>query len=219
MDADLNKKSAFLIRFSRFFIFDTSIEHWMPKRELQYLQLTRRARSANRGAATAMLEYAFPGGQTAIGALIGAVGAVAGGAFGSWFTWQKERQSVAAAFAAEVQGVLGYLEWDQSCKDLLDGRRFLVGDLHFPVFEANVGKIGLLPSDCAAKVAGFYNYAESIFQDFRLIYKDEIPRESERAFTERLAKKIKTMLKRGDALVSELQKEAKKTWKDYLQPG
>jgi len=35
--------------------------------------------------------------QTAI-ALIGAAGAIAGGAFGSWFTWQKERQSVAAAF-------------------------------------------------------------------------------------------------------------------------
>jgi hypothetical protein len=44
--------------------------------------------------------------QTAIGALIGATGAIAGGAFGSWFTWQKERQSVAAAFAGEVQGFI-----------------------------------------------------------------------------------------------------------------
>ena len=41
--------------------------------------------------------------QTAIGSLIGAVGAITGGAFGSWFTWQKERQSVAAALAGEVE--------------------------------------------------------------------------------------------------------------------
>ena len=43
--------------------------------------------------------------QTVIGALIGAVDAIAGGAFGSWFTWQKERQSVAAAFAGEINAV------------------------------------------------------------------------------------------------------------------
>jgi hypothetical protein len=33
--------------------------------------------------------------QTALGSLIGAAGAITGSAFGSWFTWQKERQSVA----------------------------------------------------------------------------------------------------------------------------
>jgi hypothetical protein len=41
---------------------------------------------------------------------IGAAGAIAGGFFGSWFTWQKERQSVAGAFAAEVQGIVDLIE-------------------------------------------------------------------------------------------------------------
>src|ERR1700675_3801997 len=52
--------------------------------------------------------------QTAIGGLIGAFGAIAGGAFGSWFTWQKERQSVAAALAGEVEGFMAVTEWYQT---------------------------------------------------------------------------------------------------------
>jgi len=49
--------------------------------------------------------------QVVIGGLIGAFGAIAGGAFGSWFTWQKERQSIAAAFAGEVQGLIDFIGW------------------------------------------------------------------------------------------------------------
>jgi hypothetical protein len=49
--------------------------------------------------------------QTVIGALIGATGAIARGAFGCWFTWQKERQSVAAAFAGKVQGFTDVINW------------------------------------------------------------------------------------------------------------
>src|ERR1700720_2018282 len=52
--------------------------------------------------------------QTAIGGLIGAFGAIAGGAFGSWFTWQKERQSVAAALAGEVEAFIAVTEWYQT---------------------------------------------------------------------------------------------------------
>src|ERR1700722_6095195 len=92
--------------------------------------------------------------QTAIGGLL----AMGGGAFGSWFTWQRERQSVAAALAAEVQGVIDFLEWRQVCEGLSQGRKFVVGDLRFVVFEATVGKIGLLPADLAGKVVAFYNY-------------------------------------------------------------
>src|ERR1700736_6058640 len=35
----LHSRKPFLIRFSRFFIFDTSIENLMPKRELQPLRI------------------------------------------------------------------------------------------------------------------------------------------------------------------------------------
>jgi hypothetical protein len=107
--------------------------------------------------------------QTAIRGLIGALGAIAGGAFGSWFTWQKERQSVAAALAGEVQGVIDFLEWRQVCECLSQGRKFFVGDLRFVVFEANIGKIGLLPADLAGKVVAFYNYAGGILQDLKTI--------------------------------------------------
>jgi hypothetical protein len=44
--------------------------------------------------------------QIITGALIGAGGAIGGGAFGTWFTWQMDRQSVAAALAGEIQGLL-----------------------------------------------------------------------------------------------------------------
>jgi hypothetical protein len=113
--------------------------------------------------------------QTAIGALIGATGAIAGGAFGSWFTWQKERQSVAAAFAGEVQGFIDVINWRQTCEGLLERRKFPIDDHPFPVFEANVGKIGLLPADLAGTVAGFYSHARGMVQDFLTINKGEFP--------------------------------------------
>ena len=156
--------------------------------------------------------------QTAIGALIGAVGAIAGGAFGSWFTWQKERQSAAAAFAAEVQGIVDLIDSHQVVELILKRFKFAIDKPQFAVFETNVAKIGLLPTGLAAKVVGFYNHAAGIFLDFQTIYKDEIPKESETRFRERVVKSIESMLMKGKALVPELQKEAKKTWTDYLQP-
>jgi hypothetical protein len=87
--------------------------------------------------------------------------AIAGGAFGSWFTWQKERQSVAAAFAAEVQGIVDLIE---SRLELIRlGYKFSTDNPQFAVLETNVGKIGLLPTDIAAKVVGFYNHVAGIF--------------------------------------------------------
>jgi hypothetical protein len=50
--------------------------------------------------------------QTALGALIGAADAITG-AFGSRFTWQKERQSAAAALAGEVRGNIDVIDWLQ----------------------------------------------------------------------------------------------------------
>jgi hypothetical protein len=158
--------------------------------------------------------------QTAIGALIGAGGAIGGGAFASWFTWQKERQSVAAAFAAEVPGIIDLFESRRMLEFIPQGYKFSIDNPQFAVFETNVGKIGLLPTDIAAKVVGFYNHAAGIFLDLRTLNNDEIPELGGVAtrFRERLVKNIETMLLKGKALVPELQEEAKKTWKDYLQP-
>jgi len=70
----------------------------------------------------------------------------------------------------------------------------------------------------AAQVVGFYNHAAGIFLDLQTIYKDEIPKESETRFRERVVNSIESLLMKGKALVPELQKEARKTWTDYLQP-
>jgi hypothetical protein len=111
--------------------------------------------------------------QTVIGALIGAFGPIAGGAFSSWFTWQKERQSIAAAFAGEVQGLIEVVNWREFREGILAGQKFPIDEHPFPVFDANVGKIGLLPAPLAGEVAAFYSFAKGIVQDIRVIYKGD----------------------------------------------
>ena len=155
--------------------------------------------------------------QTAIGALIGAAGAIAGGAFVYWFTWQKERQSVAAAFAGELQGLIDVTEWRQTRELIPLGYKFPIDDHPFPVFEANVGKIGLLPADLAGEVAGFYSHARGIVQDFQTINRGE-PILNEEEIRASLLKGIDTLETKANALASQLQKEAARTWRDYLQP-
>ena len=159
--------------------------------------------------------------QTAVGALIGADGAIAGGAFGSWFAWQKERQSVAAAFAGEVQGfidVVDWLDWGRTFYGLIQIRKIPIEDSPFPVFEANAGKIGLLPADLAAKVAGFYTFARGILQELRAVNKTDGPSGPFGGLKESVTASIETMQMKGKALVPELQKEAQRTWIDCLQP-
>jgi hypothetical protein len=155
--------------------------------------------------------------QTALGGLIGTAGAIAGGAFGSWFTWLKERQSVAAAFAGEVRAIIDVIDWLQIVELIPHGYKFPVDDQPFPVFEAHIRNIGLLPADLSAKVVTYYTHARGIVQDFRTIYKDEIHPGTETKFRAHLAQNIETMLATGKALIPELQKEAKRTWRDSLQ--
>jgi hypothetical protein len=145
--------------------------------------------------------------------LIGAFGAIAGGAFGSWFTWQKERQSVAAALAGEVEAFVAVTEWYQTREFVSRGYRTQIDDHPFPVFEANVGKIGFLPPDLARDVAGFYSHARRVVEEFLIINKGEpIEGPSRIAMVENFT----FMKAKGQDLVPALQKEAKTTWKNYL---
>jgi hypothetical protein len=103
--------------------------------------------------------------QTALGGIIGAIGAVFGGAFGSWFNWQKERQSLAAALAGEVEAVKAVVEFRRYREVLLWSIKqtyargeavyltFSTDEHPFPAFEQNVSKIGHLPPDLARDVA------------------------------------------------------------------
>ena len=69
----------------------------------------------------------------------------------------------------------------------------------------------------AGEVAGFYSQARGIVQDFRTLNKgDPILNESE--FRARLVKDIEALEPKAKALISQLQKEAVRTWKDCLQP-
>ena len=149
--------------------------------------------------------------------LVGATGAIARGAFGCWFTWQKERQSVAAAFAGEVLGFMDAINWRGIREFIARGYKFPIDDHPFPVFEANVGKIGLLPADLAGKVAGFYSQARGIVQDFLTINKGE-PIQNDSEFRARLVENIDAMKTKANALISQLKIEAPRTWRDYLQP-
>ena len=78
-----------------------------------------------------------------------------------------------------------------------------------------VGKIGFLPPDLARDVAGFYSHARRVVEEFLIINKGEpIEGPSRIAMVENFA----FMTAKGQDLVPELQKEAKRTWKNYLQP-
>jgi hypothetical protein len=112
-------------------------------------------------------------GDSSSPSVIGAFGAIAGGAFGSWFTWQKERQSVAAALAGEVEAFMSVTEWYQTRQFISRGYRSPIDDHPFPVFEANVGKIGFLPPDIARDVAGFYSHARRVVEEFLIINKGD----------------------------------------------
>jgi hypothetical protein len=70
--------------------------------------------------------------QVFIGGLSGAFGAIAGGAFSSWFTWQKERQSIAAAFAGEVQGLIEVVDWREFREGILVDQKFPIDEHAFP---------------------------------------------------------------------------------------
>ena len=117
-------------------------------------------------------------------------------------------------WAGEVQGLINIIKWRDTCKGLLEGRKPPIEDHPFLVFEANDGKIGLLPVKLAGMVAEFYSNAPGIVQDFRTIHKDEFPDGiSKIEFRQTLVKNLKAMTPVAEALVSELREEAGKTWK------
>jgi hypothetical protein len=155
--------------------------------------------------------------QTVIGAVIGAAGAIGGGAFASWFTWQKERQSVASALAGEVQGFIDVVDSRQIRELIPKGYVFPIDDHPFPVFEANVGKIGALPPDLAAEVASFYSHARGTVQDLRTV-RNQTAMLNAGEFNERVVGGINILKTKAEALVPKLRKEAARSWQDYLQP-
>ena len=85
------------------------------------------------------------------------------------------------------------------------------------MFDANVGKIGLPPAGLAGKMAGFFSRAGGMVQDLLTLYK-ETPIGNPGEIRTRLIESIGTLETEAKALVFELQREAARTWRDYLQP-
>jgi hypothetical protein len=79
-----------------------------------------------------------------------------------------------AKVAGELQAIMDVFKWRQISELIPRGYKFPIGDNPFPVFDANVGKIGFLPADLAVKVAGFYGYAGGIVQDLGTINSEKI---------------------------------------------
>src|SRR6266446_608780 len=114
-------------------------------------------------------------------AIIGAIGAIIasalGGAFSSWFARQQERQAIAAAFAGEIQSTVEATNWRHARKAIAQGKAVPVAEHSFPIFEANVAKIGFLPVDLAAKDAVYYSDLGGVFLDFRTLHTTLVKRE------------------------------------------
>jgi hypothetical protein len=161
--------------------------------------------------------------QTAIGAIAAIGGGAFGDAFASWFTWQKERQAIAAALAGEVEAVKSvtkfrqYRQLIETCIELTKANNklvyfaFSVDDHPFPVFEENVNKIGFLSEDLARHVTQFYTYARSAVQDFRTLYSQILsnwPLPDAVGFLEGMIKVIDASTGLAEDLIPRLRQEA-----------
>lgn len=153
-----------------------------------------------------------------VGVFIGAVAAVVGGAFAQWFNRQLERQSLAAALAGEIQCVVESTNWRDAREDIEQDRVVPVDEHAFPIFEANVAKIGLLPVDLAGKVAVFYSELGAIFQDFRTLRNPIFESSASRQFETRFLQRMDAAEKKAKVLLIEPKKEAARPWYYYMQP-
>jgi hypothetical protein len=139
--------------------------------------------------------------QTALGGFL----AIAGGVLGSWLNWRKERKAVSAAFAGELEGLIDVINWRETSKLIRLGFVLTIDERPFPVFEANIDKIGVLPAPLAGEVSVFYSRARGIFQDFLTLNKGE-PIFNQVEFRERLANDIDEIKPRASALISKLRR-------------
>jgi hypothetical protein len=156
-----------------------------------------------------------------VGVLVGALAAIGGGAFAQWFTRQLERQSLAAALAGEIQCIVEATNWKDARRDVEQGKVVAVDERAFPIFDANLAKIGLLPADLAGKVAVFYHELGSVFQDFRTLWGALMEGKSIRnidQFRTRLVQRMDSVEAKAKVLLLELKQEAARPWHYYLQP-
>jgi hypothetical protein len=170
--------------------------------------------------------------QTAFGALIGFALAVAGVVFGAWSKGQLQRQSLAAALAEEVEAVTeitGHhmvVELIQTCIASMEANgkpeypRFAIQDHPLPIFEENVGNLGLLPVALEREVRTFYTYAIAAVHDFRTLYNANLydrPVDDLISFLQEMVRTMNRGFDLAKTLVPQLENEAKRTWNEPPQ--
>jgi hypothetical protein len=122
---------------------------------------------------------AFGGNMDAmIGTIVGGVLAILGGILAKSFDEWRQRQSLRAAFRAEVSAIVEMFEvrgHDKLFKDLLEhwkrastAKPIMLGSLSKPidpVFSKNSDKIGLLGRSVAGDLVRFYAVVDAIRED------------------------------------------------------
>lgn len=145
---------------------------------------------------------------------IGAIAAIGGGAFAQSLAWQKDRRALAAAFAGEIRCVVKARNWRLAPQVIAEGK-VPRAEASFPIFEANVAKIGLLPVDLAGKIALFYSDLAGVFLDFKTLHGAVITREIrvDDEFKDRLVEDLNRLGSEANALIDELGKESARRWR------
>ena len=118
--------------------------------------------------------------STILGAILGGILAISGGFLEKIYERRKERESLRAALRAEIQAILAIVERRDYIAGLSNfveaikgGSTNLyeirIGRDYDIVFRSNCGKLGLLPSETAARTVGFYYLVSSVVEDLVLL--------------------------------------------------
>jgi hypothetical protein len=118
--------------------------------------------------------------STIIGVIVGGIIAIGGGFVQRICERRQERKSLRAGLGAEIQAILDivgrrdYIEGLSKFIEAIKGGatnlfQVRVGKDYDTVFKSNCGKLGLLPSETAAKTVRFYYLVSSIVEDLDLL--------------------------------------------------
>jgi len=114
-----------------------------------------------------------------IGGVIGVAGSVAGPLCLDIFRRRAERTNLTSALAGEISALIGIVQrrgYIESLRSLIqiartspvDGSYFYYFSVRrnpFPVYDANLSRIGLLESPLPMNIARFYSQSSSILED------------------------------------------------------
>ena len=152
---------------------------------------------------------------TIVSVVIGGVLAAASGIVTTWFQYRHERKALVQAFAGEIGAItaiirrrnyLGQLEGLLDC--LKRGRpvvpKKMAAQSYFRIYEANAGRIGLMPRGQADDIARFYTFAISLIEDVTTNRPDGADVDAAVRFLSELMGMLRELLELGDSIILRL---------------